>query len=1164
MTQESELARGLAGRSHLLARLNAELIGPDPCGKVVDDVGGVKVFETFNDFRMPQQVRVSDSETEETLRLDPPSRRYGVAVLFPTREPLEVNNDGEVADPGEAVLGDDFADEVVEPESDAYAVHPVDSDLDADDSDFDLSQANEFRPSVVGLSLLCRVPPGSKVLVTLSGGTYRQVRVTVKGRDGGKDSEKPIWVRRGHRMTESIAADDFTGGLLVRRVADWHDADSIALGYLPSFQVGLEVFDRLRDDNMHLLSFAFVNRTPSQPSQSGTDLACLFQAKLEVAVFEGAEILPYPENRSEVQAADPEIRSFDLLYRDERTYGVGHGCAAGWKGESGVISSVYSESLPTYETPSITPNVTRRDGSRLEVPMAPLAGRVPGDDGISTLSDVIDEYSGWIRERQAELSSLSIQEQEVAEDHLRLCGVAARRMLAGLDLLRNDAKVMRAFRLMNEAMLEQQVRSRRPTRAVSMDSKSKRLFIEGTDQLDPDGPLPAWRAFQIGFILAGIESTAKLDDPDRDTVELIFFPTGGGKTEAYLALAAISMLLRRMRNPDDSGVDVIMRYTLRLLTTQQFLRAAALMCALTCITKTEGDLGGPFTIGIWLGSSTTPNRNEEAKRGLRALTKDPRKENPFLLLRCPHCAAQLGPFRSKGKGFESGLAGYMEHGSTVLFVCPQISCPFSKISSPIPVLVIDEELYRRPPSLLLGTVDKFARLTWMSEPRALFGLGADGSRNAAPPNLIVQDELHLISGPLGSMVGLYESVIEELCTDRRDPLATTRPKIVTSTATIRRYADQVRSLYGREKVLLFPPSGISADDSFFARYARDRSGALDPGRLYVGVFAPALGSGQTTVTRVLASLGQAAKDLPEESRDPWWTSLCFFNSMRELGAGLSLTQSDVPDYLNSIAARSGVAQEERRYLNIVEELTSRLRSDEVPRAIEKLERPYGARGVVDVCLASSIIEVGIDIDRLSLMAIVGQPKSTSQYIQVSGRVGRRPTERPGLVVTIYSASKPRDRSHFERFRSYHQRLYAQVEPTSATPFAPPVLDRALHAVIVAGARQSIDALDSPFPRPKSQFDEFVKVLRNRLEIVDESEEDYFDSVVERRSKEWDRWSPSIWNTYRSYEDVPLLHPSGQWVPAEARGLTWETPTSMRDVDAECRVAITSIYNREGD
>ena len=1158
MSQENELLRALDDRAHLLDRLQAELIGPDPQGEVVEGISAGAQFASLEEYKKPQKIRISESESEETLRLDPPSRRYGVGVLFPPREPLDGQDHAEIEDSEEV----EFEEVPIDAESAIMTDQEI-AVAAADDADFDLSRANEFQPSVIGLSFLCRVPPGSKLHIGLSAGTYRQVKV--KALHKGREYDKNIWVRRAHKIVDTLSAHDLTGGLATRNLPDWHDKDSVAGGHLPSLQVGLEVFDRHQTElgeDIHLISVAFLNRTPAQSSQNATELACLFQVKLEVLASDGAEILPYPENRSKVQSADPEIRSFDLLYRLERTYGVGHGCAAGWRSQGDSINALFSESLPTHETPSITPDVTRRDGSKLQVPMAPLAGLVEGDDGLSLLSEVVEEYSSWIMERRIEVGSLSTQDQEAAEEHLQKCEEAKKRMQAGIDLLREDSSVLRAFTLMNEAMLNQQVWSRRKLRAVTMDKEKNRIVHVATEDPDLKDLTPTWRAFQIGFILAGLASTARPNDAERESVELIFFPTGGGKTEAYFALAAISMFLRRIGDPSDSGVDVIMRYTLRLLTTQQFLRAAALMCAMTLIARRERDLGGPFVIGIWLGSSTTPNKNADAIKSFRQLRKDPTKENPFLLLRCPHCATQIGPFKSVGKGFDSGLAGYIEHGKTVLFVCPSSECPFSKTSSPIPVSVIDEELYKNPPSLLLGTVDKFVQLAWKTESRKLFGISDTGVRTAAPPNLIIQDELHLISGPLGSMVGMFESVIEELCTDRRGTSVPKRPKIVTSTATIRRYEDQARALYGREKVLLFPPNGISAGDSFFARYARGADGTLEPGRMYVGVFAPSLGSGQTTLTRVLASLGQAAKDLPEESRDPWWTNLTFFNSMRELGAGRSLVQSDVGDYLNSMTIRNDTARDKQRSLSIVEELTSRLRSDAIPRAIEKLERTYGGKGVTDICLSSSIIEVGIDIDRLSLMTIVGQPKSTSQYIQVSGRVGRRPRERPGLVATIYSASKPRDRSHFERFHSYHQRLYAQVEPTSATPFAPPVIDRALHAAIVAGVRQSINQSSSPFPRPEDEFDAFAEVLRKRLEIVDPSEKEYFESVLARLVREWDQRTPSLWNTYGSYDDVPLLHPSGKFLPPGARGLTWETPTSMRDVDAECQVRITTTYNRE--
>ncbi|MEI2638740.1 MAG: helicase-related protein [Microthrixaceae bacterium] len=151
------------------------------------------------------------------------------------------------------------------------------------------------------------------------------------------------------------------------------------------------------------------------------------------------------------------------------------------------------------------------------------------------------------------------------------------------------------------------------------------------------------------------------------------------------------------------------------------------------------------------------------------------------------------------------------------------------------------------------------------------------------------------------------------------------------------------------------------------------------------------------------------------------------------------------------------------------ELTSRRRNDEIPKAIEQLEAEYGEQGCVDICLASNIIEVGIDIDRLGLMTVVGQPKTTAQYIQVSGRVGRRSDISPGLVLTIYGAAKPRDRSHYERFRTYHERLYAQVEPTSVTPFAMPVLRRALHAAVVAHVRQVAPDL-RPHPFPQAEYD----------------------------------------------------------------------------------------------
>ena len=302
--------------------------------------------------------------------------------------------------------------------------------------------------------------------------------------------------------------------------------------------------------------------------------------------------------------------------------------------------------------------------------------------------------------------------------------------------------------------------------------------------------------------------------------------------------------------------------------------------------------------------------------------------------------------------------------------------------------------------------------------------------------------------------------------------------------------------------------------------------------------------------------------LPEDARDPWWTLLTFFNSLRELGTTLSLFQSDIRDRFKVMRNRLGIPWQEQRRLMNVRELTGRLRSDEVPQAIQALEVPYGsAERPVDVCLASNIIEVGIDITRLSLLCVVGQPKTTTQYIQVTGRVGRRWNERPGLVVTIYSPSKPRDRSHFEQFRSYHERLYSHVEPTSLTPFSAPALDRALHAILTIYARQLGDAAlaQSPYPYPSDLVDRASNLLRARADLVDPNERKTCELILKSRIAEWQRWERTRWSDIRATQDAPLLREAGGYVPREWVHLSWPTPTSMRTVDAECDAIITSLY-----
>jgi hypothetical protein len=584
------------------------------------------------------------------------------------------------------------------------------------------------------------------------------------------------------------------------------------------------------------------------------------------------------------------------------------------------------------------------------------------------------------------------------------------------------------------------------------------------------------------------------------------------------------------------------------------------------LRRQHADLGTEsFSAGIWLGGDTTPNTRKQALHDFREFVKYRKAQNPFVLMRCPWCAAEFKRIDVAGRRRENAAAvtpGYAVFSepewseATVIFKCPDSACEFTE---GLPIYVIDEDIYERRPSLVVGTIDKFAMLAWNPTARALFGLDVAGRRTTSPPGLIIQDELHLIAGPLGSMAGLYETIIEELCTDRR-PETPIVPKIVTSTATIRRSNDQILSLYARDNVALFPPPCLDASDSFFARYDENV-----PGRWYVGVHAVSLGSVQTEWVRTFTALLQAPMPLGPEARDPWWTMVVFFNSIREMGTAHTLFQSDVPDYALVLSSRKGASQQ-RRFLSPsrIFELTGGLPSDEITSAIAALEVGCTDRGTPkDVCLASSIIEVGIDIQRLSLMVVAGQPKTTSQYIQVTGRVGRK-RDRPGLVVTMYSPSKPRDRSHFERFRSYHERLYANVEPTSVTPFSAPALERAVHAVMVAYCRQTDDQNLAPFPYPANLIERIRQLIQDRVEIVDPAEAQTFARIFERRSRQWREWQRTKWRGDPNGEDTPLLRMAGEYAKAEALRHSWPTPTSMRNVDANCEAQVTTKYLEDTD
>lgn len=1131
-----------SGRSQIVDALKSELMGPGFLdGSTTKDSKRIDsnsrhVFANWDEASGPF---VDERTVQEILDRDAPTQRYGVGVLYPKAIKMEDEADPELDE--EIVLSKD---------SEVNEIPSVDEHSgvgDAESDDFELSSTSQFKPSAMAVSFFMELEDGDQLQVEMSGACYKPFEVQID------KATRQFWVRRAISWDSKFNYSDFADGRLTRRSSTASDIED-------PIKLELQILTRLREKDKWLTTVALVNLANSNADR---EINSVFQTRFRVLVLRQGEriaaIVPYPDKKSEsLLMNDAEARSLDLLYRQAPVFAIGHGCAATWNEKWGADRSfgVCADPFPIFEAPSVTPNVTLDDGSELSVPFAPLAGLVPENDGFESLRKVVDNYCEWIEGLKTKSKLFDGSRKLAANEHIEICERTLRRMRNGLEWMQTNQEARRAFALANRAVLFQQIRSKQKVRH-STYNKDGSISVEGSigglDWKENEG---GWRAFQIGFLLASLKSTVLGGDEDRDTVELIFFPTGGGKTEAYQGLAAFSIFYDRIVG-NQIGVSVILRYTLRLLTSQQFLRASGLIAAMEVIRRQENLGGIEFSIGIWVGESVTPTSCQKALAALRKLASNSDAENPFVLTKCPWCSAQIGPIEVRHR-LPKGTpryVGYREASRSVQFFCPDQNC---ELRNKIPVYVIDEDIYKNRPTILIATIDKFAMLAYRPEAKQIFGFDKNGERQIRPPNLIIQDELHLISGPLGSIAGFYEAMIEDLCTDRKSE-QDVRPKIVASTATIRRYAAQVKGLYGRNDVMLFPPHGLDASDSFFGRFAVEKeTGKFAQGRMYVGIHAPGLGSMQTMQVRTSSALMQAAKDIEEAKRDPWFTLLMFFNSLRELGTSVSLFQSDVVDYLYTLIRRKGREGKEKRNFPHVMELTSRLRKDEIPLALTKLDQKFDANFPVDVCLASNIIEVGVDISRLSLLVVVGQPKSTSQYIQITGRVGRRWETRPGLVVTLYGSNKSRDRSHFERFQSYHQRLYAEVEPISVTPFSIAVLKRSLPAVLVAHTRQISPNNLQPNPMPDA-VEEITKILSARVSVVDPKEERSLQRQITRRLNEWGALGPTGWLYSQEDDDGRLMYRAGQWVPNEVRRVSWSVAQSMRDVDAECRTYITTQF-----
>ena len=843
------------------------------------------------------------------------------------------------------------------------------------------------------------------------------------------------------------------------------------------------------------------------------DEVWLFQPKLRVQAVDHEPIFVQRKDvKADLSKMDQltreETETLNMLYRHQREFAVGHGISVHATLPEPMAeraSQIETEWVPRFDVAQQTPRSAADDENlaRLTMDMKELA-ELPKEGLIATLRCIESAYRIWIGIEQNKLTLPSeklVGHEASAERAVERCTRALQRIKAGIDLIETNPLAEEAFRFANRAMWQQRLHT-----TFSRKVRKKEMKVEdGVAELDV-AMNRSWRLFQMAFVLLNLPSLTDLHHPDRShetdaVADLLWFATGGGKTEAYLGLTAYTLALRRLQGVVEGrsgqyGIAVLMRYTLRLLTLQQFQRAAALMCACESIrreSKESVDKWGetPFRLGLWVGNKTTPNTLAAAANSLREKNVGGRPSvtgNPHQITSCPWCGSEIREQHLRVYEAPSDI------GRCVTYCGDDLGrCEFSERNAPkegLPVMVVDEEIYRRPPSLLIATVDKFAQMPWKGETQMLFGKvnavcdrhgflspeiedgqfhpkrnGLPSVKNRPyaflrPPDLIIQDELHLISGPLGSMVGLYESAVDELCSWQVDGKKV-RPKVVASTATIRRAPDQVQKLFVR-RLEVFPPQGTSIRDSFFA--LQRPAGSDYPGRRYLGISAFGRRYPVAMIRSYVAHMAaaQVLYDKFDRLADPWMTLTGYFNSIRELAGTRRLVEDDIRARLRD-APQRGLA---KRLVRALEELTSRKSGSDIPKILERMESVFdktmedqrkAARQAgqkpssstpYDVILATNMISVGVDIERLGLMLVAGQPKNTSEYIQATSRVGRS-NNGPGLVCTVFNWARPRDLSHYERFEHYHETFFKHVEALSVTPFSARALDRGLSGVMVA-------------------------------------------------------------------------------------------------------------------
>lgn len=989
-----------------------------------------------------------------------------------------------------------------------------------------------------------------------------------------------VWKRQDYKITKKIEVKNTQKPVFLQLDNNINKATRV--GY------NVKVYP---SDNSNYIKVQLVNLSESHSSRRFSNKSellnkkCVFQAGISIS-SEG--IIEYKDRvlstyYLESDLKDKEAEEIEFIYRNVTSFSVGHNCSSKWNKDHTIVETTF---LPEQNIMDV---INEFDDEALDecLNMRNLSSwGLSKEEVILNLKRFVNRYGDWVKDQENAALKLSKEDNEIAIRLIKKQKKNYNRLYANVELLFDD-NVFRAFQIANTAMLIQLIVSNdkrlgKEEKEISefdrkLDFDNLNFFVNYNSQ-EQLKFIPKYRPFQLAFLILSIADLVNPEERlDRNVVDLIWFPTGGGKTEAYLAVTAFIIAYRRITNDIHfGGTTVIMRYTLRLLTAQQFERASRLICALEFLRNQEEfgtDLkkgeGNEITIGLWVGQASTPNLIKKAnqllsdKNGMEAEALKGEKGNPhmyneFQISSCPWCGTKIIS-KEKIQDKEIWRYGFKSRRRDFIIHCLNQKCSFY---NRLPIQVVDEVLYLNPPTLLFGTVDKFAMLAWKDEGHNFF---KSYTHDGLPPDLIIQDELHLLNGPLGSVTGLFESTIELLCTKNG-----VGPKIVSSTATTRNTDLQIKRLYGNRAVNVFPPSGINYDDSFFAKES------VNSKRRYLGVM-PTGKTNTDTQLQLLAHLLVSRLEIfknPDVNlwTDNFWTIVSYYNNLKDVGKIYNKVGDEVKNFTSTLQYRlSKLFQPfddyKFNYYGIpsrTEELTSRVDSTKIKSVLKEIEQSFdkdklqknekGLRylsGVVDLVLATNMISVGIDINRLNIMVINGMPRNIAEYIQASSRVGRKTK---GIAITLFDPNRARDKSYFEHFMNFHSAFYKCVEPISITPFTESTIDKMLTTVFVAYIRNKIPEMaknDDAKNFDLLHAQEFINFIEKRFSDNPKAIS-YFKFSLENLMNDWyNRANVGGKLTYKTL----LKRPTDRKVD----DADWMTMQSMREIDTDSFIEIKSTF-----